>query len=226
MLNAKNKLLLLGISEAQIKEMKIKRAVSPLTAFYNTKGGFVTSFNVTEGGYVTEGQLILNVAELSTLWAEAQVYSTQLSSIEKDATANVSFTDLPGYDLRGKIDFQNPEMSAGTRLNLIRIQIPNPNNQLKPGMAAYVTITSKQQKALLLPSNAVLRNNNDASVWVKTGGHTFQNMRVIVGRESENRIEIKSGLQPGDVVVVSGAYLLNSEYIFKKGSSPMGEMKM
>jgi Cu(I)/Ag(I) efflux system membrane fusion protein len=93
-------------------------------------------------------------------------------------------------------------------------------------MAAYVTIKNKQQNGLLLPSDAVLRNNNNASVWVETGDHTFQNKMVTVGIESENQIEIKSGLQTGDVVVVSGAYLLNSEYIFKKGSSPMAGMDM
>jgi len=224
--NAKNKLLLLGISEAQIHEIEIDKKVSPLTTFYNTQGGFVTSFNVNEGDYVTEGGLILNVAELSTLWAEAQVYSSQLSLIEKDATATVEFIDLPGYVIKGKIDFENPEINSDTRLNLVKVIIPNKNNQLKPGMAAYVTIKNSQRNSLLLPVDAVLRDNNGASVWVRKGNNTFVNKMVTIGVENDNKIEIKSGLQTGDVVVISGAYLLNSEYIFKKGASPMEGMDM
>jgi membrane fusion protein, copper/silver efflux system len=72
----------------------------------------------------------------------------------------------------------------------------------------------------------VLRDDKGASVWIKTGNNTFQNKMVTVGMETDDRIEIKSGLKTGDVVVVTGAYLLNSEYIFKKGASPMAGMDM
>jgi len=224
--DAKNKLLLWGMSEAQIQEIEKNKKVSPLTGFYNTEGGFITSFNVSEGAYVTEGGLILSIAQLSTLWAEAQLYSSQISSIEKNAAVTVQLTDFPGVVINGKIDFQNPEINSGTRLNLIRVIIPNKNNQLKPGMAAYVTIKNKQQNGLLLPVDAVLKDHNGASVWVKTGNNTFQNKMVTIGIETDNKIEIKSGLQTGDVIVVSGAYLLNSEYIFKKGANPMEGMDM
>lgn len=224
--NAKNKLLLWGMSESQIQEIEKNKKVSPLTTFYNTLGGFITSFNVSEGDYVTEGGTIVTVADLSTLWAEAQLYSSQLSLIEKNATVSVAFTDLPGIVINGKIDFQNPEINSGTRLNLIRIIIPNKNNLLKPGMAAYVTIKNKERNSLLLPVDAVLRDHNGASVWVKTGNNTFQNKMVTIGMETDDKIEIKSGLKTGDVVVISGAYLLNSEYIFKKGANPMEGMDM
>ena len=224
--NAKNKLLLWGISEAQIKEIEKSKEVSPLTSFYNTEEGFITSFNVSEGEYVTEGELIITVTDLSTIWAEAQLYSSQLSLLEKNAEVEVRFTDLPGIVINGKIDFQNPEINSGTRLNLVRIIIPNKNNLLKPGMAAYATIKNRQRNSLLLPVNAILRDPNGASVWVKTGNATFQNRMVTIGLETDDKIEIKSGLHPGDIIVVSGAYLLNSEYIFKKGADPMEGMDM
>lgn len=223
---AKNKLLLWGISEAQIQAIEKEKKVSPLTSFYNTQGGFITALNVTEGDYVTEGGTIVTVAELSTLWAEAQLYASQLSVIDKDATVTVTFTDMPGIIINGKIDFQNPEINPGTRLNLVRIVIPNKNNLLKPGMAAYVTIKNKKKRGLLLPADAVIRNGNSATVWVKAGDNTFVNKMVTIGMETDNKVEIKSGLQTGDVVVISGAYLLNSEYIFKKGANPMEGMKM
>ena len=113
-----------------------------------------------------------------------------------------------------------------TRINLIRVTIPNPGNQLKPGMQAYVVIKSRERNSLSLPIDAVIRDARGASVWVQTSGNKFKYKMVEIGIESNDRIEIKSGLQTGDVVVISGAYLLNSEYIFTIGSNPMAGMKM
>jgi len=93
-------------------------------------------------------------------------------------------------------------------------------------MPAYVYLKNRQHKGLTLPSNAVLRDSKSALVWVKTVEHSFEVKMVETGTEDDNNIEITSGLKEGDVVVISGAYLLNSEYIFKKGSDPMAGMKM
>ncbi|HTH31171.1 MAG TPA: hypothetical protein VL946_07460, partial [Lacibacter sp.] len=106
-------------------------------------------------------------------------------------------------------------------INLIRVSIPNSGNQLKPGMPAYVVLKSRQRKSLTLPIDAVIRDGKGATVWIKTGDHSFKSKMVRVGLESNDRIEIKYGLNEGDVVVMSGAYLLHSEYVFKKGVDPM-----
>lgn len=224
--SAKNKLLLWGITEAQIKKLTTEKTFSPLTTILSTAGGYITAININEGQYVTEGTTIIGVADLSSLWAEAQVFSSQFSIIDKNASVTVQFPDLPGKSIKGKIDFVNPEISEGTRINLIRVIIPNTGNQLKPGMQAYVTIKNKENRALLLPTSAVIRDSKSASVWIKTGDNTFVNKMVSIGIENDGRIEITSGLQAGDVVVISGAYLLNSEFIFKKGANPMEGMKM
>jgi len=77
-----------------------------------------------------------------------------------------------------------------------------------------------------VPIDAVIHDGKGAIVWIQTGKNTFQNRIVEAGMETGNRIEIKSGLEAGDIVVMTGAYLLNSEYIFKKGANPMEGMKM
>jgi len=74
---------------------------------------------------------------------------------------------------------------------------------------------------LTLPIDAVIRNSQGATAWVKTGTHSFKSVMVITGLEMDDRIEILSGLKEGDVVVMTGAYLLTSEYIFKKGTNQM-----
>ena len=224
--SAKNKLLLWGMSEGQIHELvKIKKATS-FTSFYSNANGFITSLEVKEGDYVSEGGTVVKLADLSTLWAEAQVYSSQLSSIDKKGQAIVQFPDMPGKDIKGKIEFANPEINPDTRINLVRVTIPNPGNQLKPGMQAYVVIKNSERNSLFLPIDAVIRDARGASVWVQTSGNKFKYKMVEIGIESNDRVEIKSGLNAGDVVVISGAYLLNSEYIFTIGSNPMAGMKM
>lgn len=219
--SAKHKLLLWGLSEAQIKEIAVKKTTTPFTTVYSPVAGYITTSDIREGEYAMEGGTIVRIADLSTLWAEAQVYTSQLSQIDNNAIAEVQFPDLPGTQANGKIEFVNPEINPQTRITLLRVNVSNPRNQLKPGMPAYVTIKGKQINTLTLPSDAVLRIRKEASVWVQTGNRSFKSRMVEIGMEDGDRVEIKSGLLPGDIVVISGAYLLNSEYIFKQGTNPM-----
>ncbi len=224
--SAKNKLLLWGLTEGQIQELTLKKTASPSTAYFSPYSGYIISTDVNEGEYAAEGGTIVRVADLSTLWVEAQAYSSQLSQINNNAVATVQFPDLPGKQTTGKIEFINPEINQQTRINLLRVTVANHENQLKPGMAAYVTIKGKEVNTLTLPSDAVLRTATGASVWKQTGAGSFKSIMVETGMEDGDRIQIKSGLKPGDIVVIRGAYLLNSEFIFKQGANPMEGMKM
>ena len=219
--SAKNKLLLWGMSEAQIQELANNKKATALTTFYSNAGGYITQLDIREGDYVMEGGTIVKLADLSTLWAEAQVYTSQLAEIDRSSIATVQLPGFERKEIKGRIEFVNPEINPDTRINLIRVSIPNPGNQLRPGMSAYVLLKSPQRKTLTLPIDAVIRDGKGATVWIRTGAHSFKNKMVVVGLESDDRIEIKSGLSAGDVVVMTGAYLLQSEYIFKKGANPM-----
>jgi Cu(I)/Ag(I) efflux system membrane fusion protein len=227
---AKNKLLLWGMSEGQIAELAKTKKTSGLTSFYSSASGYITTLESHEGDYVSEGGTIVRLANLSSLWAEAQAYTSQLSEIDRNGTATVQLPDV-GKEVSGKIQFVNPEINPDTRINLIRISIPNADNQLKPGMSAYVVLKNRQHNSLTLPADAVIRNEKMNSVWIQIDKNTFKNVMVETGLESNDRIEIITGLKEGDVIVTSGAYLINSEYIFKKGANPMaghdmGSMKM
>ena len=222
---AKNKLLLWGMSEAQIDELAKTKKAPTLTSFYSPESGYITTLESHEGDYVPQGETIVRLANLSTLWAEAQVYTSQLSEIDRNGTATVQLPDL-GKTVNGKIQFVNPEIDPDTRINLIRVSIPNPGNQLRPGMPAYVVLKNRQRNSLTLPVDAVIRGEKMNMVWIEIDKNTFKSVMIETGLESNDRIEIKSGLKEGDVVVTTGAYLINSEYIFKKGANPMGNMDM
>ena len=224
--SAKTKLLLWGMTEAQVNELAKRKKASMLTAFYSPVSGYIADLPVMEGQYIMEGSTVVKLADLSSLWAEAQVYESQFSDIDKSGTVIVQLSDLPGKEFSGKIEFVNPEITADTRVNLVRIVVPNNNGQLRPGMPAYVIIKSRTVKTLTLPLDAVLRDGTMNTVWVQSTKNIFKMKMVETGIESGDRIEIKSGLQNDDVVVTSGAYLINSEYIFKNGANSMGGMNM
>ena len=214
------------MNEAQIRELEKNGKANPFTSFYSNSAGYISSIAAREGDYITEGGLIMQLADISTLWVEAQVYSSQLPSINMNNRAIVEFPDMPGKKLKAKIEFINPEINPDTRINLVRISISNTGNILKPGMLAYVRIQSDPQTKLSLPVDAVIRDSRGAAVWVQSGVNKFKYKMVELGQENGDRIEIKSGLKTGDIVVISGAYLLNSEYIFKQGANPMEGMDM
>ena len=233
--SAKNKLLLWGMSEAQVVELEKNKKARPngssvqgnsTTTFYSTASGYITQLDIREGDYVMEGGTIVKLADLSSLWAEAQVYTSQLAEIDKSSIATVQLPDFDGKEIKGRIEFVNPEINPDTRINLIRVSIPNTGNQLKPGMPAYVILKSPLRKTLTLPIDAVIRDGKGATVWIQTTHNTFKSVMVQTGLESDDRIEIKSGLKEGDIVVITGAYLLHSEFIFKKGANPMEGHKM
>jgi membrane fusion protein, copper/silver efflux system len=218
--SAKNKLMLWGMSEAQITELEKTKKTSPLTSFYSSASGYVTKLEGHEGDYVIEGGTIVRLANLSTLWAEAQVYTSQLSEFDAKGSALVRLPEL-GKEVNGTIQLVNPEINPDMRINLVRVSIPNTGNQLRPGMPAYVVLKNRQRNSLTLPMDAVIRNEKMNMVWLQIDKNTFKSVMVQTGLENGGRIEIRSGLKEGDVVITSGAYLLNSEYIFKKGANPM-----
>jgi Cu(I)/Ag(I) efflux system membrane fusion protein len=106
------------------------------------------------------------------------------------------------------------------------MEIPNSNLLLKPGMQAIAKLSQPNLKGLFIPTDAVIREENSASVWVEKRPGVFENLMVETGVETNGMIEIKTAIDPAKKVVITGAYGINSEYIFRKGSDPMEGMKM
>ena len=215
--SAKNKLLLWGMTADQITLLAKTKQASPVMTFYSTASGTIGSFESHEGEYVTEGRVIVRLSDLSSLWVQAQVYTSELSEIDEKGKAVVQLPDLR-KEISGQIELVNPEINPDTRINLVRVPIQNKDEQLKPGMLAYVVITNRKTSAITIPVSALIRNEHENIVWVQSGHNTYQMVSVKTGQEDGEKIEILSGLQTGDMVVVNGAYLVNSEFIFRKGA--------
>ena len=223
---AKQKLLFYGLSNAQIETIKSSREISPYTIFYSNSSGTISEIIATEGSYAMEGAGIIKLANLNSLWLETQVNINYAKSMQLGQNATVSFTDYPDKTIIAKITFINPEINPDTRLLLIRMEIPNQNLLLKPGMQAIARLTQSNIKGVFIPSDAVIREENASYIWIEKRPGVFESLMVETGLEINGMIEIKSEMDPTKKVVITGAYAINSEYKFRKGNDPMAGMEM
>jgi Cu(I)/Ag(I) efflux system membrane fusion protein len=223
---AQQKLSFFGLTHSQIESLKTGKDVSPYTTFYSTYSGTISEIMTTEGSYAMEGSAIIKLADLNSLWLETQVNVNYANSLKLGQNASISFTDYPNKSINAKVSFINPEINPDSRLLLVRMEIPNPNLLLKPGMQATARLSQPNLKGLFIPTDAVIREENSAYIWVEKRPGVFENLMVETGVETNGMIEIKTPIDPVKKVVITGAYGINSEYIFRKGSDPMEGMKM
>jgi Cu(I)/Ag(I) efflux system membrane fusion protein len=221
---AENKLKLWGLSASQINTLAASGKVSATTTVFSKVNGTVSDILVHEGDYVTEGMSILKTQTLNSLWVEAQLYAGETGNYKENDKVTVSFPDLNGLIIAGKVAFVNPELSTASKVDLLRISIPNTNGSIRPGMLAYINIANKINRSLAVPASAVLTDSRGSKVWVKNTDGSFSPKMVTVSSGNQAYVPAISGLSRGDIVVTNGAYLLNSEAIFKNGGD-MGDMK-
>ena len=224
---AENKLQLWGLSPSQIKSLAVSGKAAATTTVLSKVNGTVSDIAVHEGDYVTEGMTILKTQALNNLWVQAQIYASETGNYKENDQVSVSFPDLGSQPINGKVAFINPELSDASKVDLIRISIPNPQGLIKPGMQAYISISNGDNLSLAVPTAAILTDAGGSRVWVKNSDGSFSPKMIKAGPGNSNYVPVLSGLNRGDIVVTNGAYLLNSEAIFKNGSDKsMAGMKM
>lgn len=219
--SAKQKLLLYGQSEQQLQRLLKGQKKDPYVVFYAPEAGVVAEVAVTEGQYVSAGSPILRLEGYQQLWVEADVYPEELKNIKEGQKAKVVVAGWEDQPQEMTVSFIAPALQAGSQLTQIRGAIPNPGRQWQPGLQANVFLsTGNKSMVLTLPVDAVIRTGKGKLVWIKTGKDTFEFRLVKTGKENDSQVELLEGIKNGDEVVVTGAYLLYSEYILKKGKNP------
>lgn len=219
--SAKRKLLLLGLTSYQIEEIQKSGVASPLITVYSPISGTLTELTVSEGQYVEEGTAMFRIADMSQLWIEAQMYVSELRWLDSRASIIVEFDAFPGEIFRVEPVFDNPSLEADSKISLVRFKLENPNNKLKPGMMAYISIKRNEKKTMVIPKSSIVVGEM-ISAWVRTSKGTYENRMIRLGIQNKKEVEVLSGLKEGDLIVTNGAYLLNSALILKKGTAMPG----
>ncbi|HUP44746.1 MAG TPA: efflux RND transporter periplasmic adaptor subunit [Thermoanaerobaculia bacterium] len=210
--STRRRLILFGMTPGQIAELERTRKPFFATTITSPVAGVVTNKLVVPQQYVTQGQPLLEVADLSVVWVEADIYEQQLSGIQIGQGVTITAPAIPGIEFPGTVSFIQPFLAGETRTASVRIELANPNLRLKPDMYVSVRIFGPPAPAhLMVPKSAVLDRGQKRFVWVETAPGTYQPREVTIGERHGDSIVIQSGLSRGENVVVEGGFLLDSE---------------
>lgn len=219
---AEAKLVLYGLTKTQISQLSETKLAKERITFLAPANGIVTEIKAAEGQYVSEGSTLYKIENIQSLWLEAELYPTEASLVKMGDLIDVRITGFESLETKAKIVFLSPEYRANSQITIMRAVMENHQLNFKPGMQAQVFFNHSSQKALSIPVDAVIRDEKGTHVFVQTEANTFEPRMIQTGMESFEQVEVISGLKEGEMIVASGAYLLYSEFILKKGSDPIG----
>jgi membrane fusion protein, copper/silver efflux system len=218
---AERKLLLYGLTKRQVEKLAQTGTVQQRITFLAPAGGIVSEIKVSEGQYIEEGSLLFRTVDINRLWLEAELYATESAWVKPGDKLTFRVNGFESTPLEAKVIFLSPAYKANSQITVMRAAIENPDKKFIPGMQAQVLLTHSSRRAVAIPTDAVIRDAKGTHVYIETATNTFQPRLVKTGLEDFEQVEITEGLQEGDRIVVTGAYLLYSEMILKKGTNSM-----
>jgi Cu(I)/Ag(I) efflux system membrane fusion protein len=174
--------------------------------------GIVTQMTARDGMYVTESTEMFTIADLSRVWVMVDVYEHQIDWLDEGLSAEMTVEARPGRTWEGKVDYLYPTLDPKTRTLKVRLVFDNPDLTLKPNMFADVVIYGGPKRDVLkIPAEALIATGERESVVKALGDGRFQPVDVVTGMQRGGEVEILSGLDEGDRIVVSGQFLIDSE---------------
>ncbi len=211
----RNKLNLWKLSDSQINQIEASGNVRENVPVYATVSGTVTEKLVEQGDYIKQGQPLLKIANLSTVWAEFDVYENQIDLFKKGQKVAVTTNTNPNKVYEGTVDFIQPTLNTKTRTVSLRVVLNNQNDVFKPGMFVSGKIEGGQQnnqEVISIPATAVLWTGERSVVYVKTNpDQPVFEMRVItLGNKIGDTYEVLEGLRPGDEIVTNGTFTVDA----------------
>ncbi|MCM0083570.1 efflux RND transporter periplasmic adaptor subunit [Geomonas sp. Red32] len=216
--SARQRLKLLGVKDEQIARLEKGGEPNIRLSIYTPLSGVVIEKVVQQGQYVNVGDPLFNVADLSTVWVEAEVYENDFPNIKVGQRAEIVSQSYPGKIFHGRVSFIYPFLDPKTRTVKVRVELPNPGLKLKPDMFVNASLKVPLASSIVLPTGAVIDTGTRHVVWVETKPGMFEQRDVQVGYRDGTNIQILSGLNDGEKVASSGGYLIDSEAQLKGGS--------
>ena len=209
--SAKRRLQLWNVTEDQINELQKNLRASETLTLLSPFRGVVQSVPVEQGKSVKVGDLLVEVADLSVVWVWADFYENELSMLQTGQKIAVTAKSYPGEKFDGTISLINPFVDEAKRTAKVRIDIPNPEFKLRPGMYVNAELTMSMGKALTVPVSAVMPTGTRSVVFVDKGGGTLEPRIVQLGSKYGDVYEVQTGLQEGERVVSSANFLIDAE---------------
>jgi membrane fusion protein, copper/silver efflux system len=223
--SARKRLSYWDIPDEEIAEIERAGTARRTIVLRSNATGFVTEKNVVAGQRIMAGDPLYRVADLSTVWAEGEIFEQDLASVTVGQSVRADLDALPGHGRTGRIAYIYPTLNPETRTVRVRVVLSNPDMQLKPGMYATLRIAGAQPVSrVTVPRSAVLATGERSIVFVRERNGHLTPREVQLGKASDDRVEILRGLAAGETVVASATFLVDAESNLGTALGGMGNM--
>ncbi len=211
LLSARNQLEVLGMSQGGVEKLTRNRDINSIAPVTATLAGTVIDRRVTLGQVVQPADSLFVVADLSHVWMTAEVPEQQVNLIHEGEEVEIEIPALENQRFTGRLIFIGDIVNTETRTVTVRTDVPNPNRMIKPAMLASMSIQGRPLDRLVVPAEAVVRENNRTFVFTQTGPKEFRLQPVTLGTEQGGVQPVLSGLREGERIVAGGAFHLFNE---------------
>ncbi|HWO89218.1 MAG TPA: efflux RND transporter periplasmic adaptor subunit [Gemmatimonadales bacterium] len=209
---ARRRLEYWDIDAAQIAELERSGATRRTLTLRAPVNGVVLEKNVVQGQAIMTGAPLLQIADLGTIWIEADAFETDLGVMRAGLRAEVEFDAYPGERFTGRVTYVYPTLDPVARTGKVRIEFSNPRGRLRPGLFGTVRIAAPSgARGVLIPRQAALITGDRQLVFVEDASGRFRPRLVTLGMESDSMVQVRSGLAAGERVVATAAFLLDAE---------------
>ena len=208
---ARRRLVLWNIAEDQIAQLERSGTVERAIEIRAPRSGEIAEKMVTEGQAVSAGDNLFLIADRSVLWVDLAIFEMDAALVRMGSPVELTVDVLPGRTYRGRITFIQPTVDSVTRSLTARVEVGNRDGALRPGMFATAVVTPARTTVLTIPTEAALPTGTSTIAFVNRGDGRFMPRVITTGVRGDSLIEVLSGLKPGDEVVASATYLLDSE---------------
>jgi len=208
---ARQRLRLAGMPADVIAQLERTSKARPVWTVTSPIGGVLNSLDVREGMTVPAGASLARINGLDSVWLEVAVPEAQITNLAPGQSVTARLPAFAGETLEGTIQTILSQANLDSRTVRVRVELPNPQQRLRPGMTAEVTLSRNVEDALVIPSEAVIRTGQRALVMLAENEGRYRPVEVRIGREFDDKTEVLDGLEAGQQVVASGQFLLDSE---------------
>ena len=209
---AEDRLRALQLSDDFINRLKSNGQIEQTVTFNSPQQGVVDDLNIREGFFVGPDTTLMSIGALQDVWVEAEVFESQAGLVRVGQPVTMHLDYLPGRTWRGQVDYIYPSLEASTRTLRVRLRFNNADGQLRPNMFAQIRIeTGDENPTITIPREALIRTGSQDRVVLALGDGRFKSVAVTAGRVAGETVEILAGLKPGQEIVASAQFLLDSE---------------
>jgi cobalt-zinc-cadmium efflux system membrane fusion protein len=208
---ANDQLRVQGMDQASIDRLAKSGVIESINNVIATIPGEIVERKINNGQFVQPADALFTVADLSTLWAISEVPESNSYLIRKGQKASLVIPALRNQEIEGTVAHVDSIVNPQTRTVVVRMELPNKQGQIKPGMLATMLIESQPIDKLVVPLAAVIREDNHDHVYVRQDDDVYRMVAVKLGPEGRGFRPVISGLKEGQEIVIDGAYHLNTE---------------